>query len=122
MGRPGLLLRSQTWEVLEMKLTTGGAIRIRRTYLCTYMRVCQYCKLCRNATETYSPQILGRSWETGKRQLEVLGSPTDCINSVGSSTRVDFGYRRPKAREKGADYDHYRRGLSSELSTNCVFD
>src|SRR5215471_6985134 len=76
MGRPALLLRSQTWEVLEMKLTTGGAIRIRRTYLCTYMRVCQYCKLCRNATETYSPQILGRSWETGKRQLEVLGSPT----------------------------------------------
>ena len=44
--------------------------------------------------------------------------PSDGITVSAPSTRVDFGYRRPKAREEGADYDDYRRGLSSELSAN----
>src|SRR6266404_9607129 len=63
---------------------------------------------------------------TGRRLpwfSEPLPSATalDFITMSAPSTRVDCGCLTTKAREEGAEHAHYRRGLSPELSGNCVF-
>ncbi len=44
----------------------------------------------------------------------------DCITTSAPLTRVDYGLSMTKAREKGAEHDHYRRGLSPERPVHRV--
>src|SRR6266403_6414368 len=54
-------------------------------------------------------------------EIKREGKPHDFITMSAPSTRVDCGCLTTKAREEGAEHAHYRRGLSPELSANCVF-